>query len=286
MVGTTATPGNMSAVSFSIGPITSRDSGGGAPTFSGGDWNSTLTSGSPMTRISSCRISSWAWPGKMRQLTLAVARWGSAFGAWPPAICVATQLVRRMAFEDGSFLRRSVAAASPLRRGDHVRAFLAALDGAELLEVAARNVVELDLELVRLDLVQRAREPVDRILGRRARGMAALVAGREREVLVDLFRREHGDVPIHAALLVVAAAAAFVEREFGVDEIAVVLDQVAHAVEHVRRFFTAGEGELDAALRPVTFLLEAHHRCRRTPRPWPCRRRRRARRRSRLPRRA
>ena len=103
----------MSRLSVSIGPITSRDSGGGTPGFSGGAWNSTLTSGSPIAAISSWRISSALRPGNMRQLTLAVARWGRALGAWPPASCVATQLVRRMALVDGSFLRRSMAAASP-----------------------------------------------------------------------------------------------------------------------------------------------------------------------------
>ena len=129
-----------------------------------------------MAAISSCRIFFGLRPGKMRQLTLAVARCGSAFGAWPPAICVATQLVRRMAFDDGSFLSRSMAAASSLlRRRDHVGAFLAALDDAELLEVAARRVVELDLELVRFDLVERMRELIDRVVGRGARRVPALV---------------------------------------------------------------------------------------------------------------
>ena len=37
IVGITATPGNMSRLSVSMGPMTSRDSGGGAPGFSGGD---------------------------------------------------------------------------------------------------------------------------------------------------------------------------------------------------------------------------------------------------------
>src|SRR6185436_443099 len=95
IVGITATPGYVSAVSFSIGAITLRDRVGGAPTFSGADWNSTVTFGSSMARINSWRISSCACPGKMRQLTLAVARCGRALGAWPPAIWVATQLVRR-----------------------------------------------------------------------------------------------------------------------------------------------------------------------------------------------
>ena len=42
---------------------------------------------------SAARISSRLWPGKIRQLTLAVARWGKAFCAWPPEIIVGTQVV-------------------------------------------------------------------------------------------------------------------------------------------------------------------------------------------------
>ena len=38
-------------------------------------------------------ISAGVWPGKMRQLMLAVARCGRAFRAWPPLIMVATQVV-------------------------------------------------------------------------------------------------------------------------------------------------------------------------------------------------
>ena len=72
------------------------------------------------------------------------------------------------------------------------------------------------------------------------------LCGAQREVLVDLFGGQHRDIAIHAGLLVVAAAAAFVERESRVDEIPVILDQVTHAVEDVRRLFAAGQRELDA----------------------------------------
>ena len=125
--------------------------------------------------------------------------------------------------------------------------FVAAFDRAELLEVGARGVVELDLELVRFDLVERMRR-VDRS---RCRAWAAMsvrpgCAVRQREVLVDLLGRQHRDVAIDAGLLVVAPATAFVEREAGVDEVPVILDEIAHAVERVRRFLAAGQRELDA----------------------------------------
>src|SRR4051812_24655167 len=113
MVGITATPGNMSALTAWIGPITAFDSGGGAPGVSGGDWNSILTPGSLTALSSAWRISSGGWPGNMRQFTLAVARCGSAFGAWPPLICVATQFVCKIAFADGSLRRRAIAPSSP-----------------------------------------------------------------------------------------------------------------------------------------------------------------------------
>src|SRR6185436_12689374 len=74
------------------------------------------------------------------------------------------------------------------------------------------------------------------------------------------FGHEYRYVAVHAALLVVAAAAAFVERERGVDQVAMILHQETHAVEVVWRLLAAGERELDTALRPETLALEANHR--------------------------
>ena len=48
----------------------------------------------------------------MRQLTLASADCGNAFGAWPPPIIVATQVVRMVALYVASCDKRSMAAAS------------------------------------------------------------------------------------------------------------------------------------------------------------------------------
>ena len=92
-----------------------------------GDWNSTDTPASSMTRMSSALMAAGSCPGKMRQLTLAVARWGRAFGACPPLICVATQLVCRMALAEGSLRNRSAAAASPLAAATMSAPFAASL---------------------------------------------------------------------------------------------------------------------------------------------------------------
>ena len=56
---------------------------------------------SPTTPASARRTSSIFTPGKMRQLTLAVADCGSAFCACPPSSMVATQVVRVWPTYDG-----------------------------------------------------------------------------------------------------------------------------------------------------------------------------------------
>jgi hypothetical protein len=91
-----------------------------------------------------------------------------------------------------------------LRRRDHVGAFLTALDRTEFLEVGARGVVELDLELVRFDLVERMRQLVDRVVLCGARRVPTLVVRGQREILINLFRRQHRNVAVHAARLVAA----------------------------------------------------------------------------------
>ena len=75
----------------------------------------TFTSGSA-TNFSSLRThDSAVTPGKMRQLTLARARCGSALVAWPPSSMVATQVVRIVAFQLTS---SPTPAQSPSRRSD------------------------------------------------------------------------------------------------------------------------------------------------------------------------
>jgi hypothetical protein len=81
-------------VTFSTAPITSGVSGdGGLGRYSKSVgvmliWSSFRTFASVAFRFSSVS------PGITRQLTLARASCGRAFGAWPPSSIVATQVVR------------------------------------------------------------------------------------------------------------------------------------------------------------------------------------------------
>src|SRR5436190_13347576 len=97
-IGTTGTPGHMALEILSIGPSTDGGNevgGGGALRVLG---MVTATFGSSTSLIRVWRTSSGATPGKMRQLTLAVARCGRALVAWPALSIVATQVVRSMAW--------------------------------------------------------------------------------------------------------------------------------------------------------------------------------------------
>ena len=89
--------------------LTARVAGTHKPWWAFGFLKRTLKVGSLNTLIKASRISSWVWPGKMRQLTFAVARCGNAFGAWPPLSMVATQVVRRVELKRASFDKRSMA---------------------------------------------------------------------------------------------------------------------------------------------------------------------------------
>src|ERR1700751_2308723 len=99
--GTTGTPGHSSALTFSRGPITSGRNGDGlvasdpAPRETIGV---TEIFGSLSTSTRALIVSSDVWPGRIRQLTLAVATPGSAFLAWPAWSTVATEVVRKAAW--------------------------------------------------------------------------------------------------------------------------------------------------------------------------------------------
>ena len=94
IVGITATFGpKTSRVTFSIGPMTSGESGDGAACSIAGP-RETLTPVSLIAVMSCARTSAGSWPGAMRQFTFAVAVCGSALRAWPPLSIVATQVVR------------------------------------------------------------------------------------------------------------------------------------------------------------------------------------------------
>jgi len=96
IVGTSGTPGQSSALTFSAGPRISRVSGGGGERTA---WcvGVSLILSSASTRTSVRVTSSTGSPGRMRQFTIARARCGSAFVAWPASTIVATQVVRTVA---------------------------------------------------------------------------------------------------------------------------------------------------------------------------------------------
>src|SRR5688500_18138143 len=84
ITGTTTTPGNIAFVRDSTALIRSGRRGEGVlgvavPT------KETVIFGSPITPTTRARTEAGETPGRMRQLTFAVASCGNAFGAWPPA---------------------------------------------------------------------------------------------------------------------------------------------------------------------------------------------------------
>src|SRR5438270_2273191 len=64
-------------------------------------------------RRSVASTSSGVSPGRMRQLTVAVARCGSAFSACPPAIIVGTQVVRKSALKRADSESLAIAGGPP-----------------------------------------------------------------------------------------------------------------------------------------------------------------------------
>src|SRR5580765_3628459 len=98
MTGTTTTPGNIALVIDSTAAITSGLSADGLLGVAS-PINDTATFGSAAISTSFALIDSAATPGRMRQLTLAVASCGRALLACPPASRVATQVVRIIEFQ-------------------------------------------------------------------------------------------------------------------------------------------------------------------------------------------
>ena len=83
--------------------------------------------------------------------------------------------------------------------------------------------------------------------------MAAGIFDLEVEVLIDLFARLDF---IHQILAVLQLTrAAFVDGQFGVDELAMVFEQPFDAVE-VAAFFVGGQRENQIAIRREAFLLQ------------------------------
>ena len=132
--------------------------------------------------------------GSTRQLTFAAASCGSAFFACPPSSCVATHVVRSVAFQGvDAFATRAIAAVSPsrdLRRDRRSTGPFSIFDIA--LEVRARHVVGLEREAELRQSIERAGEVVDRVVRDRQRAVAALVA--HLEPIVDDVLLAHLDV--------------------------------------------------------------------------------------------
>ena len=68
--------------------------------------------GSAATVCNSDMIDAGLWPGKMRQLMLAVARCGKALSAWPPLTIVTTHVVPILPTMAGSAASVLIAASS------------------------------------------------------------------------------------------------------------------------------------------------------------------------------
>src|SRR5438874_6110005 len=100
IIGTTTTPGHMVFVTDSIAPITSGVNGDAALGFASST-KATVIFGSANTFVSVSLIAAGGSPGRMRQLTFAVAVCGSAFGACPPLSIVGTHVVRISALTYG-----------------------------------------------------------------------------------------------------------------------------------------------------------------------------------------
>src|SRR2546430_17627405 len=94
-VGTTGTPGHICELTASTGATISRVSGGGGERVA--SWVGVILILSfAMTRARVFCTSATGSPGRMRQFTVARARWGRALVGCPASSIVATQVVRRV----------------------------------------------------------------------------------------------------------------------------------------------------------------------------------------------
>src|SRR6266853_1362229 len=219
-VGTTGTPGHICALTDSTGPTISRVSGGAGESV-GSCVGVILILSFAMTRARVFCTSATGSPGRMRQFTVARARWGRALVAWPASSIVATQVVRKVELLSAVADSRAIASASGGSR--------------------------------RIAFISAAGEMVDRVVLHRHRAVPAGIGHLELVGLENLFAGLDGHAQ-SVAVLVEQAVPAFVERELGVDQVAVVLEQVYDAAE-IRRddFLVAGRYEDEVALRTVAF---------------------------------
>src|SRR6201997_2989320 len=110
MPGNTGTPVRDAAIALSIAATRSGGRAEAAVAAEPAVTSANVISGSAASRSSSAMISDRGWPGKIRQLMLALARCGRAFRAWPPWIMVTTQVVPMVPTVEGLARRVAIAA--------------------------------------------------------------------------------------------------------------------------------------------------------------------------------
>nr|GEU28537.1 conserved hypothetical protein [Tanacetum cinerariifolium] len=146
-----------------------------------------------------------------------------------------------------------------LQDGLHVGRDLPLLDGGHALVERARDGRQLERERELSQLRQAIGQAVDGVVAVRRRTVAARIGDLELEALVGFFAGLD-TVPHRLAVLVEQAAAAFVERQFGVDQRTVMLEQVIDTVEFRRHhFLVARQRQHQVALGRQLFLLVADH---------------------------
>ena len=159
---------------------------------------------------------------------------------------MATQVVRITAFQEGDASATArMAAGSPPRPRPELRRHGLRFHSGQGLQVVPRDVVELELELVGGQALQRVGQAVDRVLLHGHRAVAARVLDLQpvgRGVL--LAHLDEVQQPLAAADL---APAALVEAELGVDELAPVLQQPVDAVVGAAALLVRGEGDDEVA---------------------------------------
>jgi hypothetical protein len=166
-----------------------------------------------------------------------------------------------MEWNERSVFRTASAAlnsALSARSGDgaHGRAHGIRAAGAQLAEIGASRVGQHQREFVIPDLQNGIGHFIDGIVAHGDRGMAARIGRHDlvidREFFAHMQRLlDHGAVPVGAP------AAALVQRELGIDQVALVVGQPLRAVEGPARLLATGQRQFDGAFGRVSGLLPA-----------------------------
>ena len=145
-----------------------------------------------------------------------------------------------------------------LRKRRHGRAGGAALLRRHLAEIADGDVAGFKRELVLADFRQPRRQLVDGVLGDRPAGMAAGIGHFQCVVLREFLCRLHFHDQ-RLAGIVILAAAAFVDGELRINQVAFMRRQPACAVEGGAGLLAAGQRHLDGAGVFELLFLQPHH---------------------------